>query len=83
MKVRIALIFLFAVFNVSWSQSKYPQDYFRSPLDIPLALSGTFGELRSNHFHSGLDIKTQQVEGKKVYATAKGYVTRIKITHWG
>ena len=46
-------------------------------------MSGTFGELRTNHFHSGLDIKTQQVEGKKVYAAAKGYVSRIKITHWG
>jgi murein DD-endopeptidase MepM/ murein hydrolase activator NlpD len=65
------------------AQSKYPQDYFRSPLDIPLVLSGTFGELRTNHFHSGLDIKTQQVEGKKVYASAKGFVSRIKITHWG
>lgn len=77
------LTFLIFVCNLSFAQSNYPQDYFRSPLDIPLVLSGTFGELRTNHFHSGLDIKTEQVEGKKVYTAAKGYVSRIKITHWG
>ncbi len=56
---------------------------FRSPLDIPLVLSGTFGELRSNHFHSGIDIKTQGKEGLKVYAVEDGYVSRIKLSHWG
>jgi len=61
----------------------YPQDYFRSPLDIPLFLSGNFGELRSNHFHAGLDIKTQGVQGKKIYAVAEGYVSRIKVSPYG
>lgn len=56
---------------------------FRSPLDIPLILAGTFGELRSNHFHSGLDLKTQQREGLPVYAIGPGTVSRIKISHWG
>ncbi len=63
--------------------STYPTNYFQSPLDIPLALSGTFGELRNNHFHAGLDLKTQQKEGLNVYAAAEGYVSRIKISHWG
>lgn len=63
--------------------NKYPQDYFRKPMDIPIILSGTFGELRSNHFHSGIDIKTQQREGLKIYAAAEGYVSRIKISNWG
>lgn len=76
------LILLFSL-NPIFAQSKYPQDYFRQPLDIPLVLSGTFAELRSNHFHSGLDIKTQQREGLKVYTSAQGYVSRIKISHWG
>jgi len=61
----------------------YPPKYFRSPLDIPLYLSGTFGELRTNHFHSGIDIKTQGTEGKNVYAIADGYVSRIKISTSG
>ena len=65
------------------AQENYPQDAFRSPLDIPLVLAGTFGELRSNHFHSGMDIKTQQREGLKAYAVADGMVTRIKILLWG
>lgn len=52
-------------------------------MEIPLILSGNFGELRSNHFHSGLDIKTQQREGIPVYATADGYVSRINVSHWG
>ena len=48
-----------------------------------MILSGSFGELRSNHFHSGLDIKTQQREGMPVYAPADGYVSRIKVSHYG
>lgn len=69
--------------QLALGQSPYPQDYFMNPLDITTVLSGTFGELRNNHFHSGLDIKTQQVEGMKVYAVADGYVSRIKIAHYG
>ena len=52
-------------------------------MEIPLYLSGTFGELRSNHFHSGLDIKTQQREGLNVLTSADGYVSRIRVSHWG
>lgn len=66
-----------------FGQVDYPQDTFRSPMDIPLILAGTFGELRSDHFHSGIDIKTQQREGLPVYAIGDGSVTRIKISHWG
>ena len=49
-----------------------------SPLEIPLILSGSFGELRTNHFHAGLDIKTQGRSGLKVKSSAEGYVSRIK-----
>lgn len=66
-----------------FSQGNYPKDYFVNPLEVPLILSGTFGELRTNHFHGGLDIKTQQREGLNVVSTADGYVSRIKISHWG
>ncbi|MQP23747.1 peptidoglycan DD-metalloendopeptidase family protein [Flavobacterium sp. LMO8] len=61
----------------------FPQDYFQSPLDIPIDLSGSFGELRSNHFHSGLDLKTRGVEGLPVYAAGDGYISRIKISTFG
>jgi murein DD-endopeptidase MepM/ murein hydrolase activator NlpD len=74
-------LLLFSVTGIS--QTDYPKSDFRSPLDIPLFLSGNFGELRSNHFHAGLDFKTQQKEGLNVYAVADGYVSRIKISNFG
>ena len=46
-------------------------------------MSGSFGELRSNHFHSGLDLKTNKVEGLSVYAVGDGYISRIKISTFG
>ncbi|WP_299113833.1 M23 family metallopeptidase [uncultured Winogradskyella sp.] len=76
-------LLFFLITTSGYTQSEYPQDYFRNPLDITLVLSGTFGELRSSHFHSGLDIKTKQKQGLKVYSAAKGYVSRIKISHYG
>lgn len=59
------------------------RDAFISPLKIPIALSANFGELRANHFHSGLDIKTQGVTGKEVVAAAPGYVYRISVSPGG
>ena len=64
-------------------QNDIPQDYFSNPMEIPMILSGSFGELRSDHFHSGLDIKTQQREGIPIYAPADGYIHRIKVSHFG
>ena len=54
---------------------------FANPFEHPIAFSGNFGELRANHFHGGLDFKSQGVEGKAVYALADGYVSRIRVTH--
>lgn len=48
-----------------------------------MVLSGTFGELRNNHFHSGLDIKTQGKEGLEIISVADGYVSRIKVSQFG
>jgi hypothetical protein len=56
---------------------------FISPVKIPLALSANFGELRIDHYHSGLDIKTQGVTGQEVVAAASGYVYRISISPGG
>lgn len=80
--MRTILLFLW-VTQCFYAQKNYPKDYFISPLEIPLHLSGNFGELRNNHFHSGLDFKTQQKEGLKVFASADGYVSRIKVSAWG
>lgn len=79
----ILVLFLLMLSLDTYAQQNYPKDAFRSPMDIPLILAGTFGELRSNHFHSGIDIKTQQREGLPIYAIGDGSVTRIKISLWG
>ena len=56
---------------------------YRSPVDIPIQLSGTFAELRGTHFHAGIDIRTQGKEGLPLRAIADGYVSRIKIQQGG
>lgn len=78
----IRLLLLIISCNL-FAQEDYPKDYFKSPLDIQLHLSGSFGELRNNHFHTGLDFKTSQKEGLNIYASADGYVSRIKISSYG
>lgn len=62
--------------------NSYAQD-LRNPLDFAPLLSGNFGELRNNHFHSGIDFKTQGVTGKPIYAVQDGYVARILVSPWG
>jgi murein DD-endopeptidase MepM/ murein hydrolase activator NlpD len=61
----------------------YPQHYFRDPLGIPISLAANFGELRPNHYHMGLDIRTQHRENLPVYAAADGYVARVQIGPFG
>jgi hypothetical protein len=62
----------------------YSQDvYYASPLQIPMYLSGSFAELRSNHFHSGIDIKTQGTSNLPVYSVADGYISRISVSPTG
>lgn len=53
------------------------------PLQIPLVLAGNFGELRSNHFHTGLDFKTQGREGLPVIAVTDGVVSRVRTGPYG
>ena len=68
---------------LNYSQINYPQDFFISPVDIKIAVAGTFGELRNNHFHSGIDIKTKQQKNIPIYASQSGYISRIKVSSFG
>ena len=84
----ILIILLISALKVNgqqiFSDNKYPLVDFRPPLDIvPPALAGSFGELRSNHFHSGMDYRTNQREGYPVYAIADGYVSRLRVQNSG
>ncbi len=82
LKTRSALVMLLVMAALGLTaQEKYPK--YRNPLDIPIYLSATFAEIRPNHVHSGIDIKTQGVEGKNVYAVADGYISRIGVSPYG
>jgi hypothetical protein len=61
----------------------YPLNEFRNPLDIPISLAANFGEIRLNHFHMGLDIRTEHRENLPVYAVADGYIYRIRVEPFG
>lgn len=64
-------------------KNKHPQGYFSSPFDSSIRLAGSFCELRGNHFHGGLDIRTGGMEGWEVKSAAQGYVSRIKVSAYG
>jgi len=82
--VKQAFLFFFLLMIIkSRGQHNYPKNYFGNPLGIPMQLSANFGELRTNHFHMGLDLRTNQKENLKVYAAADGYISKIKIEQYG
>ncbi len=81
MKYLIILVLLF--FTKSNKTIISNPDYFSPPVDIPILLSGNFGELRANHFHSGIDIRTEGKTGLEVYSAADGEVARIFISPTG
>ena len=80
---RILLLILLHYLTYTQSQDSYPKDYFSSPINMKIAVAGTFGELRNNHFHSGIDIKTRQKKNIPIYASADGYIARIKVSSFG
>lgn len=66
-----------------YAQEPILKSGYINPVDIPVRLSGTFCELRLNHFHAGIDIKTQSVEGKLIRSVLEGYVSRILVSTSG
>ena len=66
-------------------KQSYPKGYYQFPIrpGLPNSLAGGLGDLRSNHFHAGLDIRTQQREGLPVYAAAEGYVYKVAVQRTG
>ncbi|MCF8363612.1 MAG: M23 family metallopeptidase [Prolixibacteraceae bacterium] len=76
----INLFFLVAVLHVNLF-SQLPE--FTAPVDFPIVLNGNFGELRTNHFHAGIDIKTNGETGLPVYSIDDGYISRIAVSPSG
>lgn len=65
------------------AQSPDPADYIYPVCDVAGLYAASFGEMRPDHFHSGVDIKTDGVEGKPLVAVSDGYVTRIAVSPSG
>jgi len=82
MKMKVNIIFrgLFFLFPL-WTFSQ--QKYYSQPVRIPVILSGNFGELRPNHFHTGIDIKTQGQTGADILAAADGFISRVSVSPGG
>ena len=79
----ITLLFVFSLFLGSYLTSQVSTGSYHSPLGIPLEISATFGDLRPNHFHMGLDFKTGGVTGVNIHSIADGYISRVKIMPLG
>ena len=81
MDMKRILLVLISILSIAVNAQETPRTGFSSPFDFSLFLSGNFGEIRANHFHGGIDIKTQGVSGKHLKSLADGYISRIQITH--
>lgn len=78
----LRLPLLLITIYLSSTLTSYTQTYIY-PVTVPPALSGGFGELRNNHFHSGIDFKTQQAVNKPIVSIEDGYVSRISVAPGG
>ena len=67
----------------TFSNKNYPQNYFKWPVGAAVGIVANFGELRPNHYHMGLDCRTDQKENVPVYASAGGYIAKVKIEPYG
>jgi len=77
--IRLIFLILLAPFSIFLSRSQG----YSPPLRIPLTLAANFGELRTNHFHMGLDFKTNGKEGLEILSIADGFISRIKVSPYG
>ena len=81
--IKFIIISLLLSFLLSLTSHAQEINPWTPPLDIPIQLSGTFGELRNNHFHAGLDIRTQGRQGLEVKSVLSGKIKRIRVSTSG
>ncbi len=79
----IIFLIVFVAHAQTFSKKNYPQNYFQWPVGAAIGLAANFGELRRNHWHMGLDCRTDQMENRPIYAAADGYVAKVKIEPYG
>lgn len=78
MPMRISRLFPIWILGLA-ALTVQAQKRYVSPIDFTVSLAGNFGEPRPNHFHCGLDFRTQGVIGKKIYSVADGYIARATV----
>jgi murein DD-endopeptidase MepM/ murein hydrolase activator NlpD len=89
MKLRYYNILFLSLLSISFikydnNPIKFPKDFFQSPISFPIHLAGTFGELRNNHFHTGIDIKASSNRiGDLVFTIGDGYISKVTILSYG
>jgi len=85
LKNRFILLCLFVSLSVcnTLAQKLVNEFTYLTPVDLPVSISAGFAELRPNHFHGGIDYRTQGTEGKNIYAVADGYVCKIQVSGYG
>lgn len=88
MKQKISLFIFYTLLGSSvsaqyFNKPSYNKEYYTWPVGAVKAIVANFGELRPNHYHMGLDCRTEQVENKPVLAAADGYIAKVKIEPWG
>lgn len=79
----MVLLFLHNGFSQVFPAKNYPADYFQWPVAAKVGIAANFGELRPNHYHMGLDCRTDQKQNMPVLAAADGYIARVKIEPYG
>jgi hypothetical protein len=89
MKLCKVVVFVLLIFVNQKSDAQvfpaknYPKNYFSWPVKATPALAANFGELRPNHYHMGLDCKTDKRENLPIVAAADGYIAKVKVEPWG
>lgn len=84
-----SVLLVLALLNLNRSSAQpfpvkeYPKGYFAYPVEAKISLAANFGELRPNHYHMGLDCRTDQAQNKKILAAAEGYIAKVRIEPWG
>ncbi len=81
--IRLLYTMCFLFSNFFLFSQEYRNSGFSKPMNLPFKLAGSFGEPRKDHFHSGIDIKTNGVEGEPVFAIGDGYISRIRVSPYG
>jgi murein DD-endopeptidase MepM/ murein hydrolase activator NlpD len=79
----LPLLFCYHSEGQIFQKKNYPKGYFIYPVDARIGLAANFGELRPNHYHMGLDCRTNQVQNRPVKAAADGYVAHVRVEPFG